>query len=153
MTISKQGLDLVKSFEGLYLDAYRDEVGVWTIGYGHTGLQHRDGTVFSGRVITRAKADELLAYDMHQFEQRANTLVTVPLTQSQFDAIVSFDFNTGGLAKSTLLKLLNKGDFFGAAGEFDKWNKAGGTVLKGLTRRRHAERDLFCGFNPQQWLT
>ena len=156
LTLSANGLAMIESFEGLSLKAYRDEAGVWTIGYGHTGLTHRDGTVYEGRVITEKKADELLAYDMHQFEQRVRTLITPDLTQDQFDALVSFDFNTGGLTlaggkPSTLARMINAGDLFGAASQFDLWNKCAGKVLAGLTRRRHAERDLFCGFGWQRW--
>lgn len=149
--ISNDGLGMVKHFEGCYLKAYRDEVGVWTVGYGHTGLQHNDGTVKAGRVITAAQAEELLRYDMHQFEARVMALVTRDLMQHQFDALVSFDFNTGGLGKSTLLKMINAGRLYEASGEFPKWNKAGGRVLDGLTRRRCAERDLFCGFGWRRW--
>lgn len=146
--ISPLGLLLVKHFESLYLAAYQDSVGVWTIGWGHTGLTHRDGTVFRGRTITQAQAANLLAYDMHQFETRVQTLVKVPLTDDQFAALVAFDFNTGGLTldggkPSTLLRKLNAGDYTGAANELLKWDKAGGRVLKGLTRRRLAENNLF----------
>jgi len=143
--IDKRGLDLVKHFEGLYLNAYQDSVGVWTIGYGHTGLTHKDGTVKKGLTITEEKADELLRHDMGHFGKRVNDLVTVPLNQDQFDALTSFDFNTGGLKDSTLRKKLNAGDYTGAADEFLRWNKAGGKVLKGLTRRRESERNLFLG--------
>jgi len=148
LRVSPDGLALVKEFEGLYLEAYRDEVGIPTIGWGHTGLQHRDGTVFIGRTITREKAEELLRYDLHQFEERVKTFVKVELSQDEFDALVSFDFNTGGLAKSTLLKLLNSGNRIGAADQFLRWNKAGGKVLRGLTRRRRSERNLFLGTRP-----
>jgi lysozyme len=146
--INARGLSLVKHFEQLFLKAYRDEVGIWTIGWGHTGLQHKDGTVYEGRFITREKAEELLRYDMHQFETRVETFVRVPIDDDQFSALVSFDFNTGGLESSTLLKLLNAGDDAGAADQFLRWNKAGGKELKGLTRRRISERNLFLGKNP-----
>ena len=153
--ISINGIMLIKAFEGLSLNAYQDEAGVWTIGYGHTGLQHNDGTVFAGRIITQTTADALLIYDLQQFEARVRALIKVPLTQEQFDALVSFDFNTGGLtlglAPSTLNRLLNGNDYFGAAGQFDAWNHINGQVFAGLTRRRHAERDLFCGFGWQRW--
>lgn len=145
MKTNARGLELIKHFESLFLHAYKCPAGVWTIGYGHTGLQHKDGTVFEGRTITRAQAEELLAYDLHQFEQRVGALVQVPLTEDQFAALVSFDFNTGALHKSTLLRLLNARDYAGAAGQFLRWNKAGGKVLRGLTRRRQSERNLFEG--------
>ena len=146
--INQRGIDLVKHFEGCYLKAYQDSVGVWTIGYGHTGLQHKDGTVYRGRVITQAKAEELLRYDMRQFEARVETFVKVPLSDDQYAALVSFDFNTGGLGKSTLLRMLNDYNIAGAADQFLRWNKAGGKVLRGLTRRRASERNLFLGKTP-----
>lgn len=146
--ISRTGLELVKHFESCFLKAYQDGGGVWTIGWGHTGLQHLDGTVRKGRVITQQEADELLAYDMNQFEARVAALVKVPLSDDQHAALVSFDFNTGGLTlkkgePSTLLKRLNEGNFAKAAAEFPKWNKDNGKVVKGLVRRRLAERALF----------
>lgn len=146
--ISEDGLNLVKHFEGIYLTAYKDPVGIWTIGYGHTGLQHKDGTVYAGRKITKAEAEQLLRYDMRQFEARVETFVKVPLNDNQFSALVSFDFNTGGLGKSTLLKKLNAGDYEGAADQFGAWVKAGGKTLSGLVRRRKSERNLFLSIRP-----
>ncbi len=139
MQISKAGLDLIKQFEGLYLNAYRCPAGVPTIGYGHTA------GVAMGQTITQQQADEYLRRDVRQFERAVSRLVRVPLTQGQFDALVSFAFNLGegALAQSTLLRLLNDGDHAGAAAQFDRWNKAGGRVLPGLVRRRAAERALF----------
>lgn len=153
LTISNQGLALVKHFEGCNLHAYQDVVGVWTIGYGHTGLQHKDGTVFPSRRITQTEADDLLRYDMHQFESRVMALAkSIVLQPWQFDALVSFDFNTGSLHKSTLLAWLRAGKFWEASNEFTKWDKAGGKTLPGLARRRSAERDLFCGFDWTRWI-
>ena len=146
--INQRGLDLVKDFEGWYPRAYKDEVGVWTIGWGHTGLTHKDGTVFPGREITKEEGEVLLKHDMRYFENRVQQFVKVPLTDDQFAALVSFDFNTGGLGRSTLLKLLNEAHYDLAADEFLKWNKAGGTVYAGLTRRRKSERNLFLGKTP-----
>lgn len=139
MQISKAGLDLIKQFEGLYLKAYRCPAGVPTIGYGHTA------GVAMGQTITQQQADDYLRRDVRQFERAVARLVTVPLTQGQFDALVSFAFNLGegALAQSTLLRMLNAGDYAGAAAQFDRWNKAGGRVLPGLVRRRAAERALF----------
>lgn len=146
--INGRGIELVKHFESLFLKAYQDVVGVWTIGWGHTGLQHKDGTVYKGRVITKEKAEELLRYDMHQFEARVRTFVKVAINDDQFSALVSFDFNTGGLGKSTTLRKLNAGDNQGAADALLMWNKAGGKVVRGLTRRRQSERNLFLGKTP-----
>ena len=139
MQISRAGLDLIKQFEGLYLKAYRCPAGVPTIGYGHTA------GVAMGQTITQQQADDYLRRDVRQFERAVSRLVRVPLTQGQFDALVSFAFNLGegALAQSTLLRLLNAGDYSGAAAQFDRWNKAGGRVLPGLVRRRAAERALF----------
>jgi GH24 family phage-related lysozyme (muramidase) len=141
MTINQDGLNLIKSFEGLYLDAYIDPVGVWTIGYGHT-----EG-VYEGMTITEAEAEELLRKDLAEFEAAVSEAVQVSLNDNQFSALVSFTFNlgAGSLFESTLLKLLNQGDFQGAADQFPRWNKAGGQELPGLTRRRQAERALFLG--------
>lgn len=141
--INQAGIDMVKHFEGLYLKAYLCPAKVWTIGYGHTGLKHKDGTVYAGRTVTKAEAEELLRYDLRVFEERVQRFVKVPLSDNEYAALVSFDFNTGALGRSTLLKKLNAGDRAGAADEFLRWNKAGGRVLNGLTRRRRAERELF----------
>lgn len=141
MHISQQGLDLIKSFEGLCLSAYKCPAGVWTIGYGTTA------DVKEGQSITKERAEELLREDVKRFEQQVQRLVKVPLTQGQLDALVSFTYNLGAanLANSTLLRLLNAGDYEGAAVQFDRWNKANGMVLPGLVKRRAAERALFEG--------
>lgn len=142
MKISQKGLNLIKSFEGLELKSYKDSVGVLTIGYGSTGSH-----VKSGMVITKEQAEELLKEDVSRFEKGVNGLVKVPLTQNQFDALVSFSFNLGlaNLKSSTLLRKLNTSDYSGAAKEFLRWNRAGNKVLAGLTRRRQAEKDMFEG--------
>jgi lysozyme len=139
MRISDNGLELIKSFEGLYLKAYLCPAKVWTIGYGHTG------NVKPGDVINRQQADELLRQDVEEFVAIVNTAVKVPLTQNQFDSLVSFVYNVGADAfrKSTLLRKLNAGDYAGAAQEFERWNKAHGVVLPGLVKRRKKERELF----------
>jgi lysozyme len=147
-TINHKGLELVKHFEGCELSAYLDEAKVWTIGWGHTGLTHNDGTVFKGRTITQNEADWLLRYDMHQFESRVGTFVKVPVNDDQFSALVSFDFNTGKLNSSTLLAMLNAEDYKGASGQFGRWVNAGGRKLRGLVLRRKSERNLFDGIEP-----
>lgn len=138
-TTSQAGINLIKSFEGCRLKAYQDSVGVWTIGYGHTS------GVYSGMTITEEQAEAFLKADLGTSERAVNRLVTYIINQNQFDALVSFTFNlgSGNLAESTLLKKLNKGDITGAANEFDKWIYAGGEVLKGLVRRRAAEKEMF----------
>ncbi|MFW6685997.1 lysozyme [Serratia marcescens] len=144
MQISKSGIELIKRFEGLRLKAYQDSVGVWTIGYGWT--QPVDGKkVGPGMQIVQATADRLLKCGVVQYEQGVNLLVKVKITQSQFDALVSFAYNLGlrSLSTSTLLKKLNAGDKQGAADEFGKWVNAGGKRLDGLVVRRAAEREMF----------
>lgn len=144
MRASENGINLIKQFEGCRLTAYQDSVGVWTIGYGWT--QPVDGKpVAKGMTITQQKANQLLTEGVDQYEKGVTNLVTVPLNQNQFDALVDFAYNLGvnALKGSTLLKKLNAGDYAGAANEFTKWNKAGGKELAGLTRRREAEKSLF----------
>lgn len=139
MNIGKEGLDLIKQFEGLRLKAYKCPAGVWTIGYGHTKTAKPD------MVITKAEATKLLIKDLAWVEAAVNNHVTVYLNQSQYDALCSFTYNVGAsaLKKSTLVRLLNAGDYEGAERQFKRWNKAGGKTLKGLTRRREAEEALF----------
>ena len=149
--VNRAGLALIKHFEALRLKAYQDSVGVWTIGWGHTGLSHNDGSVFPDQIITEAEAEKLLIKDLAVFEKAVQKLVKTDLTSNQFSALVSFAFNLGetNLSQSTLLKKLNHHDTFGCANEFKKWNKAGGHRLPGLVRRRLSERNLFCSFkNP-----
>lgn len=140
MNVSQNGMALIERFEGLRLTAYRDIVGVLTIGYGHTGPD-----VTPGMTISQGQANILLQKDLVKFATGVNNLVKVPLNQNQFDALVSFAYNLGlgNLGSSTLLKLLNAGDYAGAQGQFIRWNKAGGQVVAGLTTRRQAEANLF----------
>jgi GH24 family phage-related lysozyme (muramidase)/LysM repeat protein len=138
-SLSQKGIDLIKSFEGLRTRAYRDPVGVWTIGYGHTG------GVKPGQVISRERAEQLLRADTAWAQAAVRRSVKVPLTQGQFDALTSFTFNlgAGALASSTLVKKLNARDYAGAQKEFGRWVHAGGEVLQGLVRRRAAEAKMF----------
>ena len=132
-------LDLIKHFEGCYLTAYLCPANVWTIGYGHTK------TAKQGMVITQEEADRLLEQDVAWVKAAVIGAVKVPLTANQTSALYSFVFNVGAGAfrSSTLLRKLNAGDYTGAQGQFRRWNKAGGKVLRGLTRRRAAEAKLF----------
>jgi len=134
------GICLIKGFEGLRLRTYKCPAGIDTIGYGHTGKE-----AYPGNIITSKKAEKLLRNDLTKYEDVINKLVTVELSQSQFDALVSFVYNLGpsALKRSTLLKLLNRGDYSGAAGQFTRWNKAGGKILPGLIKRRCREALLF----------
>ena len=144
MQTSDKGIALIKQFEGCKLLAYQDSVGVWTIGYGWT--QPVDGKpIRAGMTIKQETAERLLKTGLVSYESDVSRLVKVGLTQGQFDALVSFTYNLGArsLSTSTLLRKLNAGDYAGASDEFLRWNKAGGKVLNGLTRRREAERALF----------
>ena len=144
MQTSEKGIALIKQFEGCKLTAYKDSVGVWTIGYGWT--QPVDGKpIRAGMTIKQETAERLLKTGLVSYESDVSRLVKVGLTQGQFDALVSFTYNLGArsLSTSTLMRKLNAGDYAGAADEFLRWNKAGGKVLNGLTRRREAERALF----------
>ncbi|MGX8894001.1 lysozyme [Enterobacter cloacae] len=144
MQTSDKGIALLKEFEGCKLTAYQDSVGVWTIGYGWT--QPVDGKpIRAGMTINQETAERLLKTGLVSYESDVSRLVKVGLTQGQFDALVSFTYNLGArsLSTSTLLRKLNAGDYAGAADEFLRWNKAGGKVLNGLSRRREAERALF----------
>lgn len=140
MQISENGLDLIRKFEGLRLETYDCPGGKLTIGYGHTGSD-----VKPGLKISAEKATALLKEDVKRFEKSVTEMVTIPMTQGMFDALVSFSFNLGAgkLQSSTLLKKLNAADKQGAAEEFLKWNKANGEPLAGLTARRNGERELF----------
>lgn len=142
------GVHLIKTFEGLRLKAYQDAVGVWTIGYGTTR------GVKPGQEISEVQAEALLKADLNRFEQAVSQAVRVSINDNQFAALVSFTYNvgSGALRSSTLLKKLNFRDIYGAANEFPRWNRAGGRVLAGLTRRRNAERALFLGQDYRKFL-
>jgi lysozyme len=153
MKTSQTGLNLIEEYEGLILGAYDDANdhvvpiggtvrGTLTIGYGHTTAAGPP-KVTIGQKITKAQANEILAADLSRVESSVNKLVRVPINQNQFDALVSFQFNTGGLARSSVLTKLNKKDYQGAADALLLWNRGNGQVLAGLIRRRKAERALF----------
>ena len=139
MKTSQAGIDLIKSFEGCKLEAYLDAVGIPTIGYGST-----EG-VKLGDTLTQEEAEALLRQDLVRFEECINEHVDVDLNQNEYDALVCWSYNVGckAVKTSTLLRLLNAGDFTGAAQQFKRWDKAGGRSLAGLTRRRLAESELF----------
>lgn len=149
--INSEGFKLVSTFEGCELEAYDDKGGVWTIGYGHTQ------GVFEGMIITQAEADDFFREDLEKFESYVIDAVNVKLTDDQFSALVCFCFNVGpgeeGFGGSTLLKLLNAGDYQGAANQFVRWNKVHGAPWLGLTRRRLAERALFLSSPWKPFLT
>lgn len=140
LTYSGNGMSLTEQFEGCRLTAYQDQVGVWTIGYGHTGAD-----VAPELTITQEQAEVLLAQDVGSAAACVNRVVAIQLSQSEFDALVDFVFNlgSGAFTGSTLLRDLNAGNFAAAADQFDSWDHAGGAVVAGLLRRRQAETALF----------
>lgn len=140
MKASERGLDLIKSFEGLRLKAYKCPAGVWTIGYGHTK------GVAEGMMITITQADKFLREDIEDSERAVCRLVKSKITQSQFDALVSFVFNTGegNFSRSTLLRKVNiNPNNPDISREFKRWVYANGVILTGLKRRRDAEASLY----------
>lgn len=139
MNLSDEGLELIRRHEGLRLNAYQDAVGVWTIGYGHTGGVKPEDTIDEHQAVV------LLGEDVREAEECIAEHVTVDLTQGQFDALVSFVFNLGCAAfkRSTLLRLLNEGDVGGACTQFARWVNAGGEPLAGLVKRRADEAERF----------
>lgn len=146
MEINKEGLELIKSFEGCRLTAYRCPAGVWTIGYGNT-FYESGMKVKEGDTITQERAEELFANILQlKFVEPVRRLLRQELNNNQFSAIVSFAYNlgTGNLKSSTLLKKVNTNpEDQSIRTEFGKWVYAGGKVLKGLVRRRQAEADLY----------
>lgn len=138
--ITDEVIERIKRWEGLRLTAYRDVGGVWTIGYGHTGMPAR-----AGATITTAQAESLLRQDLAVFEAAVERVVTVPLTDNQFGALVSFAFNVGetAFARSTLVARLNGGDYNGVPEQLARWVHAGGKRLQGLVNRRAAEAGLW----------
>ncbi|MER2226108.1 MAG: lysozyme [Carnobacterium sp.] len=139
MRISQTGRNLIQEFEGLKLQAYQDQVGVWTIGYGHTK------GVKAGMSITQAQANAYLDDDITDHAAGIFTYVTVQLNQNQFDALVSFHFNLGAhiLKGSTLLTYINNKQWKEAAAKMKEYINADGKPSDGLIRRRKAETDLF----------
>ena len=140
MKVNDLGLELIKEFEGCSLDAYKDIVGVWTIGYGATGKD-----VVEGLKWTPEQCNERLAIDVGKFSKGVADLVRVKINDNQFSALVCFSYNVGlgNFKSSTLLRRVNSSDFTGVADQFRRWAKAGGQEIPGLVRRRAAEKELF----------
>lgn len=143
LNYSKNGLALTEFFEGDILTAYQDQRGIWTIGYGHTAGVH------PGQTITQQQAVALLASDLRTAADCVNEVVTIKLTQSQFDSLVDFVFNVGitNFQHSTLLRDINEDRFPEALAQFRLWDHCGGVVNAGLLRRRNAEAAEFSGSN------
>jgi lysozyme len=151
MKLSNHGIKLIKSFEGLRLNAYKDMAGIWTIGYGST--RYQDGRVVKpgDKLTDEAQANTLFINTLSKYVEAVNKGAKVALSQNQFDALVSFIYNvgTGAVTSSTLFKILNTGNYQNAADQFLLWNKitdpkTGKKVPnETLTRRRAQERALF----------
>lgn len=143
LVTNQEGIDLIKSFEGLRLKAYKCPAGVWTIGYGTT-IYPDEHKVQPMDICTKEKAEEYLKHDLIKFEDAVKRRITVDLNENQFSALVSFTYNLGegNLCKSTLRRRLNNEDY-DIGNEFGKWVKADGKVLSGLVRRRKSEKELF----------
>lgn len=136
MKTGKAGVDLIKRFEGCRLKAYRCPAGVWTIGYGHTA------GVKPGQTITQAEAEKLLLEDLVKYEKKVDKYSVYRWKQNEFDALVSFAYNIGSIDQLTQHGTRKKGDI---PDHMTQYNKAGGKVLEGLTKRREAEKALFLG--------
>jgi len=146
MKLNQTGYDLIKGFEGLVLKPYKCSAGVPTIGYGNTYYENGVKVQMSDAPITKTRAEELLKVNADRFALKVNNLLKKPVTQNQFNALVSFAYNvgSGALASSTLLKLVNVNPNDAMiAKEFLKWNKASGKVIDGLTKRRIKESALY----------
>ncbi len=144
MKTSANGRAFIEAFEGKFLRTYDDGTGVLTIGYGHTSAAGPPA-VARAQVITEAQADQILSTDLGKVEANVAKCILGPLQQYQFDALVSFDFNTGSLAKSSVRNRINSGDLAGAMNTLLQYDHAGGRQMAGLTRRRQAERLMFTG--------
>jgi len=156
MNVSAKALKVIKHHEGLRFTPYRCPAKLWTIGVGHVlypeqgklKIEDRDAYPLrpeDNRKFSMEEVDFILAADLQRFERGVEKFVPVPLTQGQFDALVSFSFNVGlgTLQRSTLRAKINRGDKDGAAEEFLKYCMAGGKILKGLQNRRIDERAMF----------
>tara|TARA_B100001123_G_scaffold433417_1_gene558101 strand:+ start:4504 stop:4944 length:441 start_codon:yes stop_codon:yes gene_type:complete len=141
--ITKEGLELIKQFEGFEPEVYLDAAGYPTIGYGHL-IRKEEGNMYANG-ITEAAAEALLAKDVWSAERAVLRLIKVPLTDGQFDALVSFTFNlgSGALQRSTLRRKVNREEHNAVPREFRRWVWAGGRKLRGLMRRRKAEAALY----------
>ena len=146
MKISEDGLELIKKFEVCETSAYQDSVGVWTIGFGHTkGVEE-------GQTCSIEDAESMLADEMDEYEGYINNMVKVDLQQHEFDALVAWVYNLGptNLGESTMLKVLNGGQFDRVPDEMNRWTRAGGEILEGLVRRRQAESLMFQNLDWRQ---
>lgn len=144
MQMTEEGLALIREWEGFRGRAYRDAVGVWTIGFGHTSMAGAP-EVSPGLEISRAQAEKILAHDVETFARGVASAVTIALSGNEFSALVSFAYNVGlgNFRSSSVLKALNAGDRSAVPRRLQLWVKAGGRTLPGLVKRRAAEAALF----------
>lgn len=154
MKTSQTGRSIIEAFEGCdkpvkgkpgFFTTYRDEVNVLTVCYGCTNLSGNHAPIVEGAVYSKADCDALLSSDLDGFETRVARIIGQPLAQHEFDALVSFDFNTGGLDRSSIPAKIKDGRKVQVPETLARWNKAGGVVYRGLTRRRTAEGQEFIG--------
>lgn len=146
MKVTQAGLDLIKQYEGWRERAYRDPVGIWTIGYGHTTMAGPPKVV-PGLKITKQEGEEILARDVEKFAEGVRKLIKTKVSDEQFSALVSFAYNVGlgAFEGSSVLRYVNQGNFIGVPGRLALWTKAGGKTLPGLVKRRAAEGNMFAG--------
>jgi len=145
MQVTREGLGLIKRFEGFRGRAYRCPAGIWTIGYGHTAAAGPPA-VAAGQELSVAEAEAILQRDVAKFARGVSGLLHVELQPQQFSALVSFAYNVGlaNFRASSVLKAVNARDFAAVPQRLQLWTKAGGRTLPGLARRRAAEAELFC---------
>lgn len=143
MKTSESGQEFIHKWEGFRAEAYLDTGGVWTIGYGTTRINGEP--VRKGMTCTREQAARWFKNDLEWAEEAVNKNVKVPLSQNQFDALVSFIYNVGASAfrNSTLLRELNESDYIEAANQLLRWKYDNGRMIEGLLNRRKAEKKLF----------
>ena len=145
MKTNKAGIEIIKHFEGYSSTVYADPIGIPTIGYGSIWDVNGKRLTMDHPPISEEVGEQLLKRELKNVERAIRHLIRVPLTENQFSAISSLAYNIGTsrLSSSTLRAKINREDYQGAADEFPKWRRAGGVILKGLVRRRAAERELF----------
>ena len=145
MKTNEEGIAIIKHFEGFSSSVYKDPIGIPTIGFGSIWDEEGNRLTMDHKPVSKGEAENLLKRELRHVESAITRLVTVPLTENQFSAISSLTYNIGSsrLKSSTLRQKINRRDYHGASAEFPKWRLAGGRVLKGLVRRRKAERGLF----------
>jgi len=145
MRVNEAALTIIKSFEGFSSDPYLDPIGIPTIGFGSIWTINGDRISMDHPCVNKEQATKLLQREVRHVEAAIRRLIKAELTENMFSAVASLAYNigTGNLQRSTLRIKLNRGRYLDAADEFPKWRKAGGRVLKGLVRRRIAERNLF----------